>query len=1080
MKLRSFLIALLVLLMAFAFVSCNNEPEKQKEEQVEPAQTYRLTATKNRYENWYGQDKFTFMLYNVPGFAVKAGDVLSFSFRSNRDIPEFSLRQKSNPEGYVCWIYEDSSDAFTTFEVGEDGWTTATYEFGSTVFIKDNDVPREEWETMNVNYGKNGLGDVRLDFRGVFFAGDVLDIKDLCLNGKPIAVTEAVVADFVMPTLEVNPTTDLPAKTPSVGYVVGSTSNSNVPAFEQVALNSTINPNLSKEGHTYELYTSASVQNETTLFNLDTPITNDIILYIKWIPNKQNVTYVYNNGNDNGTDTVDWGTALEAPVSPTIDGGDIFAGWYTDDKLTERYDFDTLVKTDLILYAKYAAPRTVQFVTNCDAVVPNQTVASGNPAELPTITKGVSIFAGWFLEDTFDNEYKEGTAIETDTVLYAKWVDAVNVTLNLGVAGFTADPVVAGLGEAMDEPVAPVIPGFFFKGWFDDAEYKTAHDFTQKVTEEFPLYAKYEEGTIYHMASTHDNAESTYDYDKFTIQFQGEGQPTVNTGDVLSFRYRSTTEFTFMSIRGDKKWVYENSSSTHGMTTYETKADGWTYVTYKFAEKNTDGGTNGKDLWWRFDFGSRTIVKGDILEVQGMALNGTPLDVSKADLSKYNAPTLDIVDKAYAWDKDATNLTVTYVTGDASAIEPSTVKFGATVSPEDPTKDGFKLQGWYYDANFTKPFVFPHVIVRNETVYAKLTAQRTVTFNSNDGSAVNPAIVASGNPVARPDNPSREGFYFDYWYLTDPAEEYKFDTPVTGDITLNAKWTAKWTVTFDSKGGSDVAAKNVRDGAKVSKPDAPTKTDVSFFGWYKDEAYENKYDFDSAVNESFTLYAKWGVASKLTLDYNFTGAPTATIIDAIPDMDEPKCFVGNPGYYFGGWYTDKEGGTKIDFSKVEFSVDTTVYAHWDAPSKNYAYTATSDGDRWQFRWKSSSVSSLANLQPGDTITFMVKFGTAGGGTAPTSCRIRTANDSSEKSLGLTGISLSPDTGGWCYVSATIPAGTTISGKGILLTIDGTIKTGDTCDIRAVAYNGAEIPFDESSTSKGLYPGVNATHVFTNL
>ena len=1063
MKFRNFLIVLLVLLMAFALASCNDEPEKgKKNDTPEPAEVYRLISTKNRSDGWYSLDKFVFMLDKVPGFSVKAGDVLSFSFRSNRDIPEFSLRQTANPEGDICWIYEDTSDAFTTFEVGEDGWTKVTYKFETTVFQKDNDIPREEWETMTVNYGKNGTNDVRLDFRGVFFEGDVLDIKDFRINNKAIVVTPEVVAKYVMPTLETNPTTDLPVKTPSVGYVVGPTSSSNVPTFEQVALGSTINPTLAKEGHTYELYTNAKVQDETTLFDRTTPITNDIILYIKWTPIPQDVTYHYNNGDADGSFTVDYGTVLEAPADPVSANEDeVFAGWFTDQELSKPYDFAEPVKSALDLYAKYTIPRTVKFVTNCDTEVPDKTVATGNPVELPELTKGTDIFGGWFLESTFDNEYKKGDAVNANITLYAKWFASADITLNLGIDGFTADPIRVKCDFPMDKPEAPVIPGFFFDDWYDDDALTVKHDFTANVAGAFTLYAKYEAGTLYHMVSRHDNAESVYDYDKFTIQY-ADGK--ANTGDVLSFRYRSTTEFTFFSIRGDNKWVYENSSSTRGMTTYETKADGWTYVTYKFAEKNTSGGTNGANLWWRLDFGSRTIVKGDVLEVQGLAINGTPLTVAAGNLTKYVNPTLEVIPSAYDWDKTATNLTLTYNTGDASAIPSDTVAFGALAQkPADPEKEGFVLEGWYADEGFTIPFVFPHVIVRNTTAYAKMVEPRPVTFVTGEGSAVAPITVARGTAVEKPKDPTRDGYFFDGWYLTDPAELYDFSTLVDENITLNAKWTAKKTVTFNSKGGSAVEAQVVREGSKATKPATdPENEPLMFAGWYVDEEYSAAYDFSTVVSADITLYAKWVEARTITFDYNYAGAPANKEVKFAYEGKATAPVAGNPGYYLDGWYTAQ--GDKVDFETYTVTADETLTAHWTAPTTYYKLTATAAQKRASLRYSSTYV----NPKKGDVIAF--KFRVPEGKAFDRLYLRNYAGDSSTKiangeegSLAAVATVTGPDKDGWYTFTVTFDK--LQDGKDATYPFAGFLlepiyyekfAIGDEIDILGFSYNGKEL------------------------
>lgn len=84
----------------------------------------------------------------------------------------------------------------------------------------------------------------------------------------------------------------------------------------------------------------------------------------------------------------------------------------------------------------------------------------------------------------------------------------------------------------------------------------------------------------------------------------------------------------------------------------------------------------------------------------------------------------------------------------------------------------------------------------------------------------------------------------------------------TIDLTyedLNASST--WTVSFDSNGGSAVSdIEDVEDGATISAPTAPTRTNYTFVGWYKEEALTNAWSFSSdTVTADTTLYAKWEI-----------------------------------------------------------------------------------------------------------------------------------------------------------------------------------------------------------------------------
>lgn len=66
-------------------------------------------------------------------------------------------------------------------------------------------------------------------------------------------------------------------------------------------------------------------------------------------------------------------------------------------------------------------------------------------------------------------------------------------------------------------------------------------------------------------------------------------------------------------------------------------------------------------------------------------------------------------------------------------------------------------------------------------------------------------------------------------------------------------------VTFNANGGSDVATQYVEKGQKTVLPTSPVKEGFNFIGWYSDAELLTAWDFDAAVNDDMTLYAKWEV-----------------------------------------------------------------------------------------------------------------------------------------------------------------------------------------------------------------------------
>ena len=67
-----------------------------------------------------------------------------------------------------------------------------------------------------------------------------------------------------------------------------------------------------------------------------------------------------------------------------------------------------------------------------------------------------------------------------------------------------------------------------------------------------------------------------------------------------------------------------------------------------------------------------------------------------------------------------------------------------------------------------------------ETVYY------TVNYDSNGGSSIDSVVVKDGEKAPIPNGPIRDNYKFIGWYLND--EEYNFETSVSDDITLIAKW----------------------------------------------------------------------------------------------------------------------------------------------------------------------------------------------------------------------------------------------------------------------------------------------------
>lgn len=68
----------------------------------------------------------------------------------------------------------------------------------------------------------------------------------------------------------------------------------------------------------------------------------------------------------------------------------------------------------------------------------------------------------------------------------------------------------------------------------------------------------------------------------------------------------------------------------------------------------------------------------------------------------------------------------------------------------------------------------------------------------------------------------------------------------------------KYSIVFNSQGGSAITSQSLEIGKEITEPSAPTKSGSVFAGWYKEASYTNAWNFSTdTVTANTTLYAKW-------------------------------------------------------------------------------------------------------------------------------------------------------------------------------------------------------------------------------
>ena len=250
-------------------------------------------------------------------------------------------------------------------------------------------------------------------------------------------------------------------------------------------------------------------------------------------------------------------------------------------------------------------------------------------------------------------------------------------------------------------------------------------------------------------------------------------------------------------------------------------------------------------------------------------------------------------------------------------------------------KNGYVIK-WYLNG---KEYDLTTKVSSNITLEGKYVKSEsfTVKFNSNGGSNIENQTVIMGKKATKPNNPTKNGYIFESWLLND--KEYDFNTIIECNITLVAKWkedpnVKRYTVTFNSNGGSSVNKQTIKEGEKVIKPSNPTKKGYTFNGWKLNNSF---YNFNSVVNNDITLVADWKIGS-YTVTFDSSGgskidSQTVNPGGKVTKPSDPT----KTGYKFIGWVSSNNSTYNFD---TEVTNDIVLYATWE----KIKYTVTFDSN----------------------------------------------------------------------------------------------------------------------------------------
>ena len=169
---------------------------------------------------------------------------------------------------------------------------------------------------------------------------------------------------------------------------------------------------------------------------------------------------------------------------------------------------------------------------------------------------------------------------------------------------------------------------------------------------------------------------------------------------------------------------------------------------------------------------------------------------------------------------------------------------------------------------------------------------------------------------------TRVGYTQVGWSTVDGGEKvYGFEDVYTQNeaLTLYPVWnTNKYTITFDTNGGSEIAPITQDYGTEITAPDNPTRKGYTFKGWDKEIP-------EAMPAENITVKAQWEI-NQYTIAFDTNGG--SEIAPITQDYGTEITAPDNPtrkGYTFKGW--DKE------IPKAMPAENITITARWKDTEK---------------------------------------------------------------------------------------------------------------------------------------------------
>lgn len=625
--------------------------------------------------------------------------------------------------------------------------------------------------------------------------------------------------------------------------------------------------------------------------------------------NSYNLTYVLNNGEDNKISKVRYEADITNTPSRT---GYAFAGWYTDEALTQSYVQTTMPAHDLTLYAKWEAGMKTYQVRHYQQSIGNSEQYDLAETETVTaktgehLTLAVKAYEGFTAPKPVSYDVVDDGEVTYVDYKYTRDRHQVTIHYNNGNDSETKE---LAYGEKWEEK--PYRAGYAFEGWYTDAEFTKAFDGVVPARD-ITLYAKWDvqsvNYTVKHcLQNANDDGYSLGAQENFNADTD-----TVVTPEVKNFDGFTAPEKQQVTVEGDGRTtvIYRYARNVHTLTL-----------------KNYDGKID-KTVEARYEMSIPKPTRA------GYAFAGWYTDAKCTKEYKANMPDQNLTLHA-KWEANIVNYVVEHyqqnVQGDGYTLKESSHARAAVDS--EVTPEVMKYKG------FEEPKTEKVTISGDGQTTVKYYYKRkvhTVTFDADSGTFAaekgedDSKIVVTGRYGANitvPKAPARTGYQFLGW-----DEDVEMTIP-DKDLTYKAQWLKmEYTLQFKTGGGTTIEPIKGNYGDKINAPENPTRKGYIFKNWS-----ENGKKVDNLPTtmpaESHIYTAIWERKTyQITYDLNGGSMKSGEKNPTTYNVDTTVFKLKNPvraGYTFTGWSGTKITGVSDNVSVKQGSTDNRTYkANW--------------------------------------------------------------------------------------------------------------------------------------------------------